>query len=57
MEKLGLLLAFITLPASLFFTIAKINGGNLIVSMLIKLFGIMGTVLSVIYILKYYNFI
>lgn len=56
MEKIGLLLAFITLPLSLFFTIAKVTG-NGIGKFVARFLGIAGTVLSIIYILKFYNFI
>jgi hypothetical protein len=56
MEKIGFILAITTLPVSLFFTVANVNGGGL-VKFLARLLGIAGVVLSIIYILKYYNLI
>jgi hypothetical protein len=57
MEKIGLLLAVTTLPMSLFFTVANVTGGNWLNKFLARLLGIMGVVLSIIYILKYNNLI
>jgi hypothetical protein len=57
MELLGLLLAIITLPLSLFFTIANVTGGNGLSKFFARLFGIAGVVLTIIYILKYNNLI
>lgn len=57
METIGLLLAIITLPTSLFFTVANVTGGNMLNKFFAKLLGIGGVVLSIIYILKYYNLI
>jgi hypothetical protein len=57
MENIGLLLSFVTLPISLFFTIAKLSGDNIIIKFLARLLGVGGVVLSIIYTLKYYNLI
>jgi hypothetical protein len=57
MEKIGLLLAFVTLPTSLFFSVATVSGGNFIGKIIARLLGLGGVILSVIYILKYYNLI
>lgn len=57
MQNIGLLLSFVTLPTSLFFTVAKVNGDNFITKFFARLSGIGGVVLSIIYILKYYNLI
>jgi hypothetical protein len=57
METIGLLLAIVTLPLSLFFTIANVTGGNGLSKFFARLLGIGGAVLSIIYILKYNNLI
>jgi hypothetical protein len=57
METIGLLLSIVTLPLSLFFTIANVNGGNGLSKFFARLLGISGVVLSIIYILKYNNLI
>jgi hypothetical protein len=57
MEKIGLLLAVTTIPLSLFFTVAPITGGKGITKFFARLLGIMGVVLSIIYILKYNSLI
>jgi hypothetical protein len=57
MGTIGLLLAIITLPTSLFFTVANVTGGNPLSKFFAKLLGIGGVVLSIIYILKYNNLI
>jgi hypothetical protein len=57
MEKIGLLLAVTTIPLSLFFTVANVTGGSGITKFCARLLGIMGVVLSIIYILKYNSLI
>jgi hypothetical protein len=57
MEIIGLLLSIITLPTSLFFTVANVTGGNGLNKLFARLLGIGGVVLSIIYILKYNNLI
>jgi hypothetical protein len=57
MEIIGLLLSIVTLPLSLFFTIASVKGGNGLNKLFARLLGIGGVVLSIIYILKYNNLI
>jgi hypothetical protein len=57
METIGLLLSIITLPTSLFFTVANVTGGNGLNKLFARLLGIGGVVLSIIYILKYNNLI
>jgi hypothetical protein len=53
MEKLGLILAIITLPQSLFFTFVKLNG-SIFLKFLFRLLGFGGAGCSIIYILKYF---
>jgi hypothetical protein len=57
MAIIGLILSFVTLPTSLFFTVASVNNGNIVHKIFARLSGIGGVVLSIIYILKYYNLI
>lgn len=57
MEKIGLLLAFTTLPTSLFFSFAEITRGHLLLKYIFRLLGIAGVVLSIIYIVKLYQMI
>jgi len=56
MEKLGLILAIITLPQSLFFTFANLTG-SLFLKFLFRLLGFGGAGYSIIYILKYFAII
>lgn len=55
MEKLGLILAFVALLPGLFFTVANITGNSGVFKFIFRLLGIGTTVLSIIYILKYFS--
>lgn len=57
MEKIGLLLAFFALVPGLFFTVAKLTGGNWFTGILFRGVGLTIVILSILYILKYYSLI
>ena len=56
MGTLGIIIAFYALFGCLWWVVAKVTGKSYIV-FLYKLFGISGCVISIIYILKYFNLI
>jgi hypothetical protein len=57
MQTLGFILAWFSLFPGLFFTIAKLTGGGFGFKFFARFVGISITVLSIIYILKYWSFI
>lgn len=57
MEKLSLLVAFLSLIPSIFFTVAKVTGGGFPAKVFFRLFGLSSLLFLTIYILKYYSII
>lgn len=57
MEKIGLLLAFFAILPGLFFTVARLTGGNWFTNILFRGVGLTVVILSILYILKYYSVI
>ena len=57
MEKIGILLAFASLPTSLFFSVAKFTGGSGPFKFAFRFIGLLSSVLAIVYILKYFNLI